>query len=136
MIERAYGGADRGTFEPNARGDIDETAGRKAERLVHDRLRAALPESVSVLANVRWRERDHGHYRDGEADLVIADPEHGILVVEVKAGEIRRDGRTWWAGGERLTRSPFEQAADSRYALGPKASRTPGLGPDARPNRR
>ena len=102
MLERAIGDAEAGDRHSSATWDVGETAGQKAERLVHDRLRAALPESVSVLPNVRWRERDHGDYRDGEADLVIADPDRGFLVIEVKAGEIRRDGRTWWAGGERL----------------------------------
>ena len=40
---------------------------------------------------MRWLLRDHGYDREGEADVVIGDPERGILVIEVKAGEIRRD---------------------------------------------
>lgn len=129
MFERAIGGAKAGDRHSSATLDVRDTAGRRAERLVYDRLRAALPESVAVLPNVRWRERGHGHYRDGEADVVVADPDHGILVVEVKAGEIRRDGRTWWAGGEPLTRSPFEQAADSRHALVRKLRELPAWDP-------
>ena len=37
--------------------------------------------------------RDRGHVREGEADVVIGDPDRGILAIEVKAGEIRRDDR-------------------------------------------
>ena len=85
MIERAYGVADSGRRQPSARED-DETAGRRAERLVHDRLRAVLPERIELLPNVRWRQRRHGHLRDGEADLVIADPE------QVVAGEAAPGG--------------------------------------------
>ena len=94
-----------------------QPAGRRAERLVHDRLRAALPAEYRLFPTVRWLARDRGHLRDGEADLVVAHPEHGFLVIEVKSGEIRRDENGWWAGGRQLTRSPFEQAADSRHAL-------------------
>ena len=133
MYERAIGDAQSGDRHSSATWDVRDTAGREAERLVHERLRAALPGSVAVLPNVRWRERDHGHYRDGEADLVIADPERGILVIEVKAGEIRRDGRTWWAGREPLTRSPFEQAADSRHALVRKLRQLPAWDPTVDP---
>lgn len=133
MIERAYGVADPGARQPNARSDPDETAGRKAERLVHDRLRAAFPDSVAILENVRWRERVHGHFRDGEADLVVADPDRGILVVEVKSGEIRRAGRTWWAGNRELPQSPFEQAASSRHALVRKLRELPAWDPTLNP---
>jgi hypothetical protein len=101
--------------------------GARAEHLVHDRLRAALPEAYRLFATVRWLSRERGLARDGEADLVIAHPEHGLLVLEVKAGDIRRDGEgTWWAGPNRLKRSPFEQAADSRHALVRKLAELPG----------
>jgi hypothetical protein len=133
MIERAYGVADPGARQPNARSDSDETTGRKAERLVRDRLRVAFPETVSILENVRWRERVNGHFRDGEADLVVADPERGILVVEVKSGEIRRSGGTWWAGNRELSQSPFEQAASSRHALVRKLRELPAWDPTLNP---
>ena len=48
MIERAYEGARRGTFEPNARRDVDEAAGQQAERLVRDQLRAAVSAAQMV----------------------------------------------------------------------------------------
>ncbi|MFP5341665.1 MAG: NERD domain-containing protein, partial [Candidatus Limnocylindria bacterium] len=101
------------------------TRGEAAEQLVAERLRAVLPEDVALLRNVRWLARDHGHVREGEADVVIGDPDRGILVLEVKAGEVRRqaDG-SWWAG-KRLPRSPFEQAADSRHSLIRKLSELP-----------
>ena len=82
------------------------TRGEAAERLVVARLRAVLDPDVAVLHHVRWLEREHGHDREGEADVVIGDPDRGILVIEVKAGEIRRDASgTWWTA-DRLPRSP------------------------------
>jgi len=94
------------------------TRGEVAERLVADRLRAVLAPDILLLDTVKWLLRERGAVRNGEADVVIGDPERGILVLEVKSGEIRRDtGGTWWAGPDRLSRSPFEQAHDNKYAL-------------------
>jgi UvrD-like helicase C-terminal domain/AAA domain/Nuclease-related domain len=104
-----------------------ETRGAIAERLVVERLRAVLPPRMAVIPHLRWLLRDHGYVREGEADVVIGDPNRGILVIEVKAGEIRRDHHgTWWAGSNRLTRSPFEQAGDSRRSLVRKLQELPG----------
>ena len=105
----------------------EETRGEAAERLVYERLRSILPAGVVVLANVRWLMREYGQVREGEADIVIGDPERGILTIEVKAGEIRRDSSgTWWAGPHDLARSPFEQASDSRHSLVDKLLELPG----------
>lgn len=96
------------------------TRGEEAERLVAERLRAALPSEYRLYPNVEWTGplRDGGPAMDGEADLVIAHPDLGLLVLEAKAGEPSRDreGR-WWLGPIRLDRSPFEQAMRSRHEL-------------------
>src|SRR3954469_7284844 len=96
------------------------TAGEQAEQLVYERLQAALPDDYRLYPNVHWlaRTADHRGLRDGEADLVLAHPDRGFLVFEVKAGEIARDsfGR-WWAGTQQLEPSPFEQAKVNLYAL-------------------
>ena len=108
-------------------GERVATRGEAAERLVVERLRKALPPSAVVLPHVRWLLRDRGYVREGEADVVIGDADRGILAIEVKSGEISRDAHgTWWVGRQALQRSPFEQAADSRYALVRKLSELPG----------
>jgi hypothetical protein len=109
------------------RGDV-------AERLVVARIRAVLEPDVLVLDSVQWLVRDHGAVRNGEADVVIADAARGILVLEVKAGEIRRDRNgTWHAGPHRLERSPFDQARDNRYALLKKLHELPDWPADLKP---
>ena len=94
--------------------------GDRAERIAEDRIRAALPPEARCYANVRFvaRTRPTGPAHDGEADLVIVHPEHGLLVIEVKSGEPSRDARNrWFIGGHPLTRSPFEQAEDAKHDL-------------------
>jgi hypothetical protein len=111
----------------NQRSGPPETRGEVAERLVVERVRAVLPPSVAVISNLSWTLRERGYVREGEADVVIGDPERGILVIEVKAGQIRRDATgTWWAGPNRLPRSPFKQASDSRHSLVKKLCELPG----------
>lgn len=56
------------------------------ERLVEERVRAALKTATpgaDVYANVRWLTptRSGGPPRDGETDLLVVDPENGILAI-------------------------------------------------------
>ena len=74
-----------------------------AEHRVLDRLRDAVPSrALRLYPNVRWVSKPSGDMpaRDGETDLVIVHPENGILIIEVKGGQIRRDGQ---AGGGRAS---------------------------------
>jgi Nuclease-related domain/AAA domain len=105
------------------------TRGEDAERRVEERLRDALPVEYHVYPNVAWTGpmRDRGPAEDGEADLVIAHPDRGILVLEVKAGEPSRDAQgRWWLGPIELDRSPFEQAMRSQHQLVRKLVSLPG----------
>jgi hypothetical protein len=104
------------------------TQGTAAERLVADRLRAALPRDYRLFANVAWLGRTAAHrgLRDGEADIVLAHPDRGFLVFEVKSGEIARDANgRWYAGGHELRPNPFEQARTSMHTLMDKLAELP-----------
>jgi hypothetical protein len=116
--------------------DIDsseaERRGQKAERLVFDRLRAALPPEYRLYPNVAWLGRTAAHrgLRDGEADLVVAHPERGFLVIEVKSGRISRDANGhWWQNGRELPVSPFDQARTSMHLLLQKLRELPDAPP-------
>ena len=110
------------------------TRGEDAERRVEGRLRAALPPpDYRIYCNVTWTGpvRRHGPARDGEADAVIAHPEHGLLVLEVKAGQPSRDGEgRWHIGSIALKRSPFRQAEESKHFLRAKLIDLPDWPPD------
>jgi hypothetical protein len=95
-------------------------APQTAEQRVINQVRDALPHPYRVYPNVHWvsRSRVGGPARDGETDLVIAHPEQGLLIVEVKGGTIRRDAQGhWFSGSNELKQPPFEQARTSKYAI-------------------
>lgn len=105
------------------------TRGEAAERRVAECLQAALPSPYAVYPNVRWTlsPGDGRPALDGEADVVIAHPEHGLLVLEVKAGIPSRDSRgRWFTGPVPLDESPFKQAEDNRHRLARALARLPG----------
>lgn len=120
----------------------------EAEQEAYEALRDQLDDSYVVFHGKKWHGlnivRDNGSVigsrrrRTGEADFVIAHPEHGILILEVKGGEIRLDQRTgtWYSkdryGNEhRLDKSPFDQAEDSKYVLRDLIDVTLRFSPDA-----
>lgn len=72
------------------------------------------PEDV-LLANVRLTA-DRG---DFEADLVVAMPDAGVALIEVKGGNVWHDGTSWrmLRGGIEVAIDPVEQARRTMYAL-------------------
>lgn len=85
-----------------------------AELALHRALAAQLPEGWTAWHSLRIRtSRDW----EGESDFVIAMPDVGVLVVEVKGGAVSlRDGR-WFQNGRPMDRSPREQAHAFRKKL-------------------
>ena len=108
--------------------------GRQAECVMYEALLETLPDEYSVFGWVSWVSRKPSSgARDGEADFVIAHPEHGLLVLEVKGGVLECDGqRGTWSSTDmngvkhELKESPFAQATRHRYELGRKLADSPG----------
>jgi hypothetical protein len=95
-----------------------------AEVLLFAKLRTALGSDWVALHHVRWLQKEPGrNARDGEADFVLAHPEHGALVLEVKGGAVTFDAASgeWTSrskkGSESSIKDPFDQAKDASYAL-------------------
>ena len=104
--------------------------GRQAERRVYDALRA-LPDPFIIFYGVHWLSRTKAGMRDGEADFVIAHPEKGVLVLEVKGGGIEFDAAVgqWFsvdrAGRRHRIKDPVIQARASKHALLEKLKEMP-----------
>lgn len=107
--------------------------GRGAEGGVYEALLETLPDDYSVFGWVAWVGRKPGDgARDGEADFVIAHPEHGLLVLEVKGGAVAFNAATGaWTSTDMngrvhvLRESPFAQATRHRHELSRKLQDTP-----------
>ena len=96
---------------------------RQAERKVFEIL-SWLGTSFSVFYSVAWQVRNvKSGARDGEADFIIAHPELGLMILEVKGGQIRYDAtqKQWFSkdrhGTEHEIKDPIEQARNSKGAL-------------------
>lgn len=94
-----------------------------AERRLYEGFLEQLDESFVVYHSVDWVLAGQNGPEEGEADFVIAHPELGLLVLEVKGGRLafdpatRRWTQTGHAGTHTLDEDPFEQASDEMHAL-------------------
>lgn len=107
---------------------------REAERRVYAELAAQLGPAYSVFYSVAWLAKSPGEdARDGEVDFVVAHPERGTLLLEVKGGGVCRDGISGrWTSIDRQGRvhpihDPFDQVKRSKHALLRKLQEHPAL---------
>lgn len=84
----------------------------------------SLGSGYIVMHSLPWaspaRDDIEAPAREGEADFVILHREHGVLVLEVKGGEIELKGRRWWRRSKRglkEIKDPARQASRSKWAL-------------------
>lgn len=98
------------------------------ERDVAMSLADQLPDDVIIYHSYPWLKSDRNDYtkkvtlREGEADFVIVHPKAGILILEVKGGEIHYDhgNRGWYrqeTSRQVQIKDPFEQARRNTHAL-------------------
>jgi len=105
----------------------------QAESYLYVKFERELPDDIVVVHGARWvGERDGRRGEDGEADFVILHPRAGVLVLEAKAAEIRRDGPAGrWLQGQghnaHEIRDPMQQAEDSKHALRRLFGQMPGI---------
>ena len=89
------------------------------EERVYETLHS-LPDDYTVLYSLSWVGRDE-RYSVGEADFVILHPNHGILVIEVKSGEITCKDRQWFqtntSNRTTIKIKPLKQAERNKHAL-------------------
>lgn len=91
-----------------------------------DRLAAALERALTppwaIYRNVAWLEKRPGDEpQDGEADVVLAHPELGVMVIEVKGGRVQRIGGRWESvdrnGHAHPIKDPFAQVTRAMHRL-------------------
>lgn len=94
-----------------------------AERRLYEGFLEQLDEAFVVYHSVDWVLQGSDGPVQGEADFVIAHPEHGLLVLEAKGGSLSYDPATrrWTQAGHDgphlLQEDPFHQARDEMHSL-------------------
>ena len=94
----------------------------QAEKDLFSLLQDQLSDKWTVLHNVSFRDPDPSKHKDCEADFIIAHPDLGILLMEVKGGFYFRDEEEkvyiCKTQDKRIAAiSGFTQALDNKYAL-------------------
>ena len=95
---------------------VPDAVKSRAEVKVFGLLAEALDDSWSVFHSVSWVKRD----KDGEIDFVLAHPDHGLVVLEVKGGGMDCRFGEWSRvvdGTRERMEDPFTQALDHRHEL-------------------
>lgn len=85
-----------------------------AEQVFHRALAAGLPAGWSAWHSLRVRTAQNF---EGEGDFVVAIPDRGVLVVEVKGGSIEKRGGVWLQNGHAMDPAPRQQAHEYRNKL-------------------
>ncbi len=103
---------------------IAQSTASSAERRLYELLRDQLDDRYVVFHGASWLDKAKGaEPQDGEADFVLAHPDLGIMVLEVKGGQIRRVGaaNTWESvdrdGEAHPIKDPFEQVRGEAFSL-------------------
>ena len=121
------------TFPSELIGQVIRDPKRSAEVNFFTQLKVQLGADWIVFYSVAWigRFRSDNSFHDGETDFIIAHPEYGILLVEVKGGRIDYDGmRGQWTTTDRdssvYSIDPFNQIKKNKYDLLNKIKSLPG----------
>jgi hypothetical protein len=103
--------------------------GSAGEERVFRSLRS-LPDNIVVIHSFRWLHPGNAslltrHLKaQGEGDFVLFDPARGVMVVEVKGGEVWCESGEWRQRnrrtGQMQTIFPETQASDTAYRIGPE----------------
>lgn len=93
-----------GTLHPS---DEPRPGSSLAEKALWARLKTGLPAGWTAWHSLRIRDSRN---LLGETDFVLAHPERGLLVVEVKGGQVEQQDGRWYSNGAPLQHSPLDQA--------------------------
>jgi len=98
-----------------------------AERKLYDAFKEQLSDDFDVFHSTPWQVKDsQAGVQDGEADFILAHPDYGIIILEVKGGRIRYEGQTGkWFSNQYEVKDPFRQGRTTKYRLLKKLKELP-----------
>lgn len=96
--------------------------GSMGEKIVYEAFQT-LPDHCIIFHSFAWTEEENKSFRkQGETDFLIYDPTRGILVIEVKSGEIKVENEEWFQTGSDgrrrlMHKNPYFQAEESKFYI-------------------
>ena len=90
-----------------------------SERIVLRAFEKALSDEFHIYHSFSFVEKK-GRLKEGEADLIIFHRRLGLLILEVKGGEISIENGQWFSEnrfGKHPIKNPFDQARKAKHAL-------------------
>lgn len=89
----------------------------KSEEVIYHMLKKQLDENWVVFHSYSFESKNClNKIIDAEIDFLILHIEYGILIIEVKGGQIKYDGGVWYQNGLQI-KSPFDQARSNKYKI-------------------
>ena len=76
----------------------------------------SLPWLSSYVQEVFYKQRKK-FTPEGEIDFVILHKDFGILCLEIKGGQIRYDGHSYFNATRRLNKNPYDQSREGKYLI-------------------
>ncbi len=93
----------------------------QSEAPVYTALRDQLGNDYVVLHSYPWLRPDRDQVlAEGEADFLVVHPARGLLVLEVKGGDVHHERGRWvrrTVAGDKDIKDPFDQARRNMHAL-------------------
>jgi hypothetical protein len=98
---------------------FDETTTSNAEGFLYYHLQNHLEDDWTVIHSLAYLNQANHHIREGECDFLLFHHRHGMLVLEVKSGTPKYEGRTreWNFEDGSKVKDPFEQARNGMHYL-------------------
>lgn len=116
--------ADAEFFPRNLPEHIRKDYSRGAEVETFDALKRKAPPDFYIFYNCDWIDPRENPVptKDGEADFVIAHHTFGFICLEVKGGDVRRNGETkeWYRqlkNSKKKIKNPVAQAKNSKFVI-------------------
>ena len=100
---------------------LDEFNSSFGEIQVYEALKQ-LPDEYIVFYSLHWNKKENDNVYWGESDFTIFHPKRGIIVIEVKSGEIYCENGNWQQTNTKIRetkrmKDPMVQAEKSKHAF-------------------
>lgn len=88
------------------------------EKVLFKEFEKKLPDTYKVFHSVAWLTKTERGIEEGETDFVVIEPTGGILILEVKGGNVTYDGIAdkWESNGEEIS-DPFGQGKKAKWCI-------------------